>query len=447
MTTLHERLADLAEHAPSGAPAPDLWDRGRRAARRQRLGTVAIVAVVILAVVALGTADWLRSRPALAPANGAPALPDRIWAPSRWLPGTDDAGELGQLAAVKFAERGGWTGSDEGVVGISATTGEYRFLDLPDRSSDAVALAPDGRHVAYWYTGETRQSPNSGSGPVVGVAVYDTTTGDVVHQPVETDHGLWVEDLLWADADRLVFHYLQFRGGDGDDDMAQSSGDNESGLLVWLPGVDEPTPIRVVGGGPEIEASTGHGQLLLDNAGPLVWFDLDDPDHWRSFGMSSRMGQHVSAVNDDGTLVASVLGSRSPNSISVARVRHGEPEPAVPVPNTQRTFSVWQWLDRDHVAAVQYAGSKKSARRLGFERFALFSVDVITGERQAMIRLPHNDVGASTVLATDLLDRPVVTRSEPPHPWDPRAVAAGEVLLLGGGLVALVLWRRRRVDA
>lgn len=41
MTSLHDRLADLAEDAPVGAPTPDLWTAGVRRGRKVRAATVA----------------------------------------------------------------------------------------------------------------------------------------------------------------------------------------------------------------------------------------------------------------------------------------------------------------------------------------------------------------------------------------------------------------------
>jgi hypothetical protein len=248
-----------------------------------------------------------------------------------------------------------------------------------------------------------------------------------------------VEDLVWADADRLVFHYLQYRGGDGDDDMAQSSGDDESGLLVWRPGAEEdPAVIREVGGGLPVEASTGHGQLLLSNDEAVVWLDLDDPEHWVRLGLPALSYRYVSAVDDDGTRVATVLGNANPNSISVAR--RGDGSTPTLVPHSSRTFAVRAWLDEHHVAAVRRVGS-------GMAEGAMFSVDVRTGASTELLRFPPNTYGTTTQLATDLLHSPTVTRPEPPHPFDPRAVAAGELLLVAGGFLTLVLWRRRRVDA
>jgi hypothetical protein len=105
MTTLHDRLAELADDAPHGGPVPDLWDRAARYHRRRRVGTVVIVAVVLLGLGAIGTLDWSRSRPTPAPANGTAGLPSKVWMPSGWLPGTDDVGPLGQLAALQPATR------------------------------------------------------------------------------------------------------------------------------------------------------------------------------------------------------------------------------------------------------------------------------------------------------------------------------------------------------
>lgn len=63
------------------------------------------------------------------------------------------------------------------------TTGEYRILDRPHVESDGVddvALAPVGRQIACWTTGDTQGSPYTEAGsPIVGVAVCDTSTGDV----------------------------------------------------------------------------------------------------------------------------------------------------------------------------------------------------------------------------------------------------------------------------
>src|SRR5512139_1287547 len=57
MDTLRDRLAELADDAPrGGAPAAELWARGRRAHRLR----VAALAVVVLVVGAVGTGIGVR---------------------------------------------------------------------------------------------------------------------------------------------------------------------------------------------------------------------------------------------------------------------------------------------------------------------------------------------------------------------------------------------------
>ncbi|MGH3988214.1 MAG: hypothetical protein ACRDTZ_12975, partial [Pseudonocardiaceae bacterium] len=57
MDTLHDRLSELADHAPTGgAPAAELWARGKRA---QRLRAAALAAT-LLVVGAVGTGIGVR---------------------------------------------------------------------------------------------------------------------------------------------------------------------------------------------------------------------------------------------------------------------------------------------------------------------------------------------------------------------------------------------------
>jgi len=437
MTTLHDRLAELADDAPPGGPDANLWDRGRHLHRRRQVGTAVIVAVVVLTVGALGAADWMRSRPAPRPADSAPALPDRIWAPSPWLPGTGETGPLGQLAAVQFAERGSWTGTDRGLVGISATAGEYRFLDLPDATEDEVALSPDGGHVAYWYTGEARESPNSDTGPVVGVAVYDTTSGEVLRHPVPTDHGLAADSLAWADPDRLVFSHLQYLGGDTDSEMAQHTANDDSGLRIWVPETGaEDDSLLALGDGFTVESSTGRGQLLLNGPDGPAFVDLDHPADAVSFVMPMKLASGSAAVDDTGSRVAWPYGTSNPNRIVVGLVRDGERVNFEDVPRSGHTFHVWAWLDEERVAAVRRVGSD-------FVDASLFAIDVRTGDSAELVRFPPGTYGSQTQLATDLLDEPTVFRDAPPRPLDPRVMTGMLVAVVAGGLGVLVLWRRR----
>src|SRR5262245_54021816 len=127
MDTLHDRLADLADDAPTGgAPAADLWARGKRTHRFR----VAGAAAALLVVGAVGTGIGVRhadddgDRSDLEPAN-TPGITLPIDYPvGEELP---DLGEApGALAAI-WLVRGVGGGTPE-VVGLVAETGTFGTL-------------------------------------------------------------------------------------------------------------------------------------------------------------------------------------------------------------------------------------------------------------------------------------------------------------------------------
>lgn len=212
MTTLHDRLTHLAEDAPQALPVPELWDRGLRYRRRRRAGTAVVLAVAAATLVALGSATWLRSPAAVAPlpADSPGGMPDHIYAASEWLPGTDDAGPLGPIALLEPTFRHTWTGQEDTLVGVSATTGEYRFVDLPGLTTTSSSpkppwsLSPDGRYVAYLYRSSGAELPSEAA---TGVALYDTSTGAVRKQPLPSDLGVRQSAWYWTASDTVVLDY------------------------------------------------------------------------------------------------------------------------------------------------------------------------------------------------------------------------------------------------
>ncbi len=431
MSTLHERLADLATDAPASHPDPLLWDRAARFHRRRRAGTAGLVAVAVLAVLSLvGIDAWQRS-PGIEPAAPGvqPALPARFWEPSPWLPGTG-GDPTGPLAALITAERKGWFSSKAGVVGVSATTGEYRFLDLPDDAGRDPALSPDGSKVAYWTTGPTRLSPNTSGGqerPATGVAVFDTGSGSVSRHPITTDHGVTTDEgLWWADSETLVFSYGQIRGGEGDPVMDQSSASFPEALLTWR--MAEAAP-RVSDLAPRsIDATNGRGLLLADGRVLDVIAGTQRRLDYRSPSLL-----YVSALDPSGTAVAAPRGNRNPNELFVTR--EGEAEQVV-------DDEVWQavaWVDEDTVAYVTRDTDKDPIPAY------VETVSLSTGERSTLVEMgtfqPVPGSVATDLLAVDPRDFP-----EPSTPWNPRVVAG----LVGFGTLVAVLWLRgwrRRVEA
>lgn len=440
MTTLHDQLRDLADEAPGSLPAPGLWDRGRRYHRLRRTGTLAVLGGAVLVLALLGGVTWQRSAPPVQPATGSVGLPDRVWDPSPWLPGT---GSPGRLVALAPADRGSWTGMHPGVVGVSAVTGEYAFLDLPDANSghmDEVVLAPDGNHVAYWLSGDTEGTPNTSSSaePVAGVAVLDTATGSVQRHWIPTEHGIEPDLLTWVDADRVVFEAGQIVAGDDGSDMDQGSS-RQGPLMAWTPG-GTPEPVRAGRASGSDVVAAGHGRLVVvdtssDAPDRYRVIDLDDRSKDRRVGFPSSGVTYGNllpvALDDSGQRLARVESGRSPN-----RVRAGRFVQQAIVPRSGRTFAVLDWLGEDQLVCWRRAEGQ------AWERTVIARVQVATGASEDLVRLPGFSGGAFQ-FATDLLDAPSVHAERPPRPLDPRwmtGLGIATVLSAAGGVV---LWRRR----
>ena len=195
MDTLHDRLAQLADDAPSGGvPAAELWARGKRVHRRR----AAALAATLLVVGAVGTGIGVR----LADGDGnrsdpAPAEPVGITLPIEYPVGEElpDLGETpGPLAAIWSAHREG--GGAPEVVGLVAETGTFGTLpidlpeDDPQAPQDVVALSPDGRRIAY-------------PSPAGELVVRDLVTGEN-DSPVFDFEIRSAGGATWADATHLV---------------------------------------------------------------------------------------------------------------------------------------------------------------------------------------------------------------------------------------------------
>jgi hypothetical protein len=235
-TELHDRLSELAGHTPAASPPPDLWRRGVRRRRVTLAGRV-VMAALLVALVGVGGWTWHAARPVQpADTHGSPHLPDRFYEPSPWLPSFD--GPPGQLVAVGAAPHKSLFHTREGLYGVTASTGEYGFLDLPDADpslgeNESVAVSPDGRYVAYWLRVRATGKPNgSGAG---GVGVYDTSTGSSALFDVTTRHGLYAGGLLWADATTLAIDHGAWQSGG-------HSGGGATGAPPWVWVMGEPRP-------------------------------------------------------------------------------------------------------------------------------------------------------------------------------------------------------------
>lgn len=452
--TLKDRLAELAEGAPTGGAPPDeMWTRGVRRARVRRTAAAlaAAACAAVLAVAGIQVGGTLKSSPPT-PATGKAEvrLPARFYEPSRWLPGTKDH-PIGPVAAIiGNVERGHGGG---GFVAVSGTTGEYRFLDLPGDDSlgtgaDAarIALSPDGHYIAYWYAGKSTGEPAfRDESATAGVAIYNTVTGKVQRHDLTTAHGLAPRALSWIDDDRLYFVAGQYPapGANGGDRVA----DGDWGA-VWTASSDNIEQLHLPGNFPR---------------------NFGGPAHWTS--SVTVGGRIVLAVPGDKALV--IDPDRRP--LRVTKIKLAKPLPAKDG-DLLLSPSGRHAVEQPYIAgkplltfATQSAGSSRKVPRSGLldgqllgmpddnhllvadsERSQLVRVDLRTGNRALVSDFPATDPPPPLAIAADSLTRKSVDRPAPPNPRDPRVkwivggASGGVVLvLLGAGLVVRRRYAKR----
>ena len=443
MTTLHERLSDLADEAPPGAPSADLWSTGRRLHRRRRLGSGAVVATVVALVVGLAGLRWQRADVDVQPAGPEAELgmPDRVYLPSERLPGTDDVGPIGPLSAVMSGM--------ERLTGISGT-GEYAYLDLPgwrrageeiDVSAEA-SLSDDGTRLAYFGSGRTSGEPIYDN-PLVSVRVYDTVSGEVATYQVPTEHGLQPELLLWAD-DLLWFEIWQY-------DAPQGDGGRSASLVqtvAWNPTTDERTswdgrPENV----PPFPSSTWRDALVTVGSQGVLRLTTTQGSTVRARLSETPVRASDVMLDDSGTRAVALgdIDAREETSSDLATLLVGDlPAPGDTstkvsmreVPGTgpadRPVYELLGWRDDSHVVVLRY-GEK--------DPIGVVSVDVETG---GMERLGTWDANVPS-FAAGALRGPVFDAPRPPEPMNPLLVYGGiAAILVAGG--AVLLWWRRRVQ-
>ena len=330
-------------------------------------------------------------------------------------------------------------GRQSGLVGVSATTGDYRFLDLPDLYEGlAVDLSPDGRQIAYWYTGDTRLGSGEPDGEpaVAGYAVYDTVTGEVVRQPVPSDHGLYVDGLGWADSQTVVAGYSFWHSAWVED--PETVGAVGATVRVWRPGTAPapvPQPWEAAFGQPEDSAPVtfvdGTRALGVLQAGSPLRFqrltlDLDP----KLFGhvVPDERGRRAAVVSGYFVNEAGAGVSSMPSEVLVADLPGGDYHV---VPGTDGTFEVLRWIGDEMVVLAQSDPPGGTVVR---------AVDVRTGSTRTLV--DGSDYHLYRV-ATGLLTLPSYAAVRPASRPDPRLVGLLTLLVVGLGATGVVLWRRR----
>ena len=339
------------------------------------------------------------------------------------------------------------------MYGVTASEGEYGFLDLPGLGDSAV-LSPDGTHIAYWLAGRTSGSPHTSDGPAVsGIAIYDTGTGAVARQPIATVHGLSPNELTWASEGRLFYDYNQWRGGDGDSARSQSESDGEAaGTWDEATGTFRSLTLTDNIYFDEAESSPG-SPLILSGSHDDVYsvYDLGHPSRSRSFTWGDVGSTENSlTLNSASDRFAAVSGGpygqvKQPNTVVAGGFPSG-PDPAHPrltfpvVPRSGHTFRVLAWLDRHHVALL-----RQDPLGGGEVTFRIDRLDVRTGAATTLVHdLPITALDVQ--FAADLLSSPSAHASPPPSARSPRVELGWWIVgsFLGLGLLLLAVRSSRR---
>lgn len=436
-----DRLEQLAAHAPATGLDPDaLWTHGRRR-QRVRAGAVAAGLVVVGLLGTATTPVLVERAQRVGPADPADrmVLPDVIRLPGEWEPAF--RGAPGPLVAVGLGTRGGWWSSRTALWGVSASTGESRFLDLPDVASGSppAALSADGRRLAYWFTDEdveahpgTREPGGTAPLPAAGVAVVDLDSGDIERWDGETSHGLfteglaWAGDVLWWSAGLLPI---------GEDGIRRRT-------HTW----DVRTDQRRV-----VEKGTAARDLFLSTVGPAPGgfvvngyrlLDVVQGDHVaRTVRLDTEIGGSWyggPALSPDGARVAAVLpfvrdrdgvgGEEAPVAVSRADGRRTDFTRVGDV----SASAVLGWRSENEVVI--------ETRRDDVGVYAASVVRVDTGEVVPLVEF--RDLQEVRSFAADAWAADVIEAPDAPWAPDPRFV--GLVLLVVGAFVVTLANRLRR---
>ena len=428
-----DRLERLAAHAPVRGLDPDAaWTRGRR---RQRLHQVAVAASIVLlaglgAVVAAPLARLADPPVAATPSRSGPRLPDVIREPGGWEPAFGKA--PGPLAAVGTGERSGWLSSTPALWGVSAVTGESRFLDLPGAAGTDAALNPAGTRLAYWVTeGEAGAPGVDGRRATTGVAIRDLTTGDESRWDAATQNGMASGELVWSG------NTLWIRTGAFDDADRTSYRD---ATWTWS-GVGDPRPSSSTTGRFTLlgAQSLPNGLVLNNGAGAKQIRMIIGETPSTPVRLVTEGSVSTPVVSPDGRLVAGVAqpprtinaGMDLPLVVGTIAGREAAMEPLSPVEAEQ----VLGW--RSNTVAV--VGS--SVDEDGDEVPDVFRASTVSTADLEVAHLFDVVGNLPLTFAADVWAGDVVEAPPAPFAPDPRLLAACAAMSI---VFCVSLWREVR---
>ena len=458
------------------APPAALLRQARRADASQRrtrpawqpalLAVTCVAAVLALVVGSLGA--FLAGGGGSSEVAGgsgsvrAAAIPDRLEAPSPWLPVDETPG---RAAVVMAGERKTLLGSSrEGVVIVSATTGAYTWLPLPalaeqatSPSSDpsAYALSPDGRLLAWW-----REVDDDQAYPTTSLLIRDLETGAErrADLPGETSTSSY---LAWQDDATLAYATVNWSptgpGVSGRGSVGMSlRAVTWPGMAVQGPQTEAPgLPISAVAGtpaGPAVVdgfmriADLDQGDLASDAGSPPGWVPVPRgvrPDSVVVGGEDGAFPQVIGIGRGNTLRILPWLGP-------VAREDRVQPAASSTDVLEDEILEILGPTGPTSWAVLAVSGSGE--RSEGTQDRLVWDVDVRRQVGRTIMDGPGLDLASESpdVLhepsyASDLWAVPTVTRPAPADPVSPRLLAAaGAVGLAAAVVVGFLALRRRR---
>lgn len=470
---LRDELLRVGETAPPAAVPGDLWARGRRARRRDRVVAGGAVLSVLLV---LGGVGWVlggpRDHAAPPTAPGAvEAVPSEIrGVPQRLL---DNGGPTGSWRAdvestdlaVGRASVAFLSGEFQGgAVVVTAADGAYHLLELPGFIGSSIGasmlsgapleLSPDGRQLAYsWWD---PAAPFDGPMPS-GVRVLDLERGSVRTIALKGRDGVLVGAIAWSPDSRwLVWQgrmqtnwTVENTGADGRSELA---GRIAPGARVsqQLPVDRRVSRSLAVDSAGDVLMARGDGWQTWSAEGPERGFsrvrggELTLPSD-KSAGAIAADGVGVAfrGVEPGSTATFLAAGQRAaPGKETRVLVSRALPPERYPAGALVDPLG---WLDRDHVIAriqpILEGGGGGYSFSIGDQELVVMSAPWAAKERfdvVAEVEAEYEEVGGLSEIsvAVDLmtLDQPTRDFPAPEWPWsDERKVA-----VYGGGAVAVL---------
>ncbi|GAA4702350.1 hypothetical protein [Nocardioides conyzicola] len=305
--TLHDELQRIADRAPVADVPDDTWSRARDAHRRN----VALLVAGIAAVLALvaGAVAWVPGHvdPPVADTDSL-GVPDHLYAvPERMEARDNDGGwmrdEVTDDPTVVGIGAAAWVTNGGLPVVVGASDGAYHLLDLPDfvgnnwssavgLGAPTIALAPDGRHLAYSYA---VFGPDAATAPIpTGIRVVDLTTGARREIPVPGKEGTAIRQIEWSPDGS----WLAFTGTPQDTWTEMSMGSRGPAVLGRIPPGRERAQVRDIGNDQAPMSVDDRGTVQWQNGKIHVWGPgSPDPDDLESVGHLSD-GRPVVFVED-----------------------------------------------------------------------------------------------------------------------------------------------------